>query len=169
MTVHQTVGLSSVVLFVFAATAAQAQQFMPTGRDTLRGLPGVEVLVEPLAPEIEGDGLTARAIQANVERVLRSSGIPIYASQAENPSPAKAYLYVHLNGFSVPRQGHVVYVQVHLRQTLRSVVTGSNIVNAMSWDQQTVLLVPAGRSMQSVHAEVESLVDRFVEDWRRVH
>ena len=168
MTVHRNVGLS-VAFFVFAAAAAQAQQFMPTGRDTLRGLPGVEVLVEPLAPEIAGDGLTAPAIQANVERVLRSSGIPIYATQAENPSPAKAYLYVNLSGFAVPRQGHVLYVQVHLRQTLRSVVTGSNIVNAMSWDQQTVLLVPSGRSMRSVHAEVESLVDRFVQDWQRVH
>ena len=169
MTIQHGVGLGAVFLIAALSADAQAQQFLSTGRDTLRGLPGVEVLVEPLAAELEQSGLTASAIRTNAEAQLRAGGIPIYSSQTENPSPAKAYLYVHVTGLSMPRQGYALSVQVHLRQTLRSLVTGSAIVNAMTWDQQMVMVVPAGSSMRRVDAEVRSLVDRFVQDWRAVH
>jgi len=169
MTTQRSAGLGMVLLILLLAIDAQAQQFMPTGRDTLRGLPGVEVLVEPLAPELEQSGLRGAVIRANAEAQLRAAGIPIYSSQTENPSPAKAYLYVHVSGLSLPRQGYALAVQVHLRQTLRSLVTGSAIVNAMSWDQQMVMVVLPGSSMRVVDAELRSLVDRFVQDWRAVH
>lgn len=168
MITERSAGLGMAFLILLAIDA-QAQQFMPTGRDTLRGLPGVEVLVEPLAPELEQSGLSAAVIRANAEAQLRAGGIPIYSSQSENPSPAKAYLYVHVSGLSLPRQGYALAVQVHLRQTLRSLVTGSAIVNAMSWDQQMVMVVLPGSSMRVVDAELRSLVERFVQDWRAVH
>jgi hypothetical protein len=63
-------------------------------QDTLRGLPGVEVIVEGLQPELERSGLTAARIRADVERRLRDGGVVVYASQAANSSLAKAYLYV---------------------------------------------------------------------------
>ena len=160
-----TIALLAVVL----AADARAQQFLSTGRDTLRGLPGVEVLVEPLAPELERAGLLGSAIHANVERHLRARGIPVYSTQVANPSAAKAYLYVQVSGLSLPRGGYALAVEVQLRQTLRSLVTASAIANAMSWDQQMVMAVQPGDSMQGVYAEVQSLVDRFVEDWRAVH
>jgi hypothetical protein len=171
MTAQRNVVFGGVAFLVvlLAVTDAHAQQFLATGRDTLRRLPGVEVLIEPLDPELEQAGLTAAALRANVEGQLRASGIPIYASQTQNPSLAKPYLYVHVSGLSLPRQEYALSVQVHLRQTLRSLVTGSAIVNAMSWDQQTVLVVLAGSGMQSVHREVQSLVETFVQDWRAVH
>ena len=168
MTTQCSAGLGMTFLTLLLAVEAQAQQFMPTGRDTLRGLPGVEVLVEPLAPELEQSGLRGAVIRANAEAQLRAGGIPIYSSQTDNPSPAKAYLYVHVTGLSLPRQGYALAVQVHLRQTLRSLVTGSAILNAMSWDQQMVMVVLPGSSMSLVEAEVRSLVDRFVQDWRAV-
>ena len=170
MTVQRHVRLSAMAFcVVFAAADVSAQQFMPTGRETLKDLPGVEVLVEPLAADLERDGLRAADIQAAVARVLRAAGIPVYPTQMENPSPAKAYVYVQIIGLSLPREGRALAVQVHLRQTLRSLVTGSAIVNAMTWDQQQVLFVPAGSSIQGVNGEVQDLIDRFVQDWRRVH
>ena len=170
MTVQRNVGLTAMaVCVVFAATDARAQQFMPTGRDTLRGLPGVEVVVEPLTADLARDGLSAAALKTSVEGVLRSNGVPMYATQAANPSPAKPYVYVQVTGLALPREGHVLSLQVQLRQTLRSLVTGSAIVNAMTWDQQTVVFLPAGGGMQAVHGEVQSLIDEFVQDWGRVH
>jgi hypothetical protein len=157
------------LVVVFGIADTQAQQFVATGRDTLRGLPGVEVLVEPLAPELEQGGLTATAIRANVEGQLRAGAIRIYSSQTANPSLAKPYLYVQVSGLSLPQQGYALAIQVHLRQTLRSLVTGSAVVNAMSWDQQTVTVALPGSGMQGVHREVRSLVDRFIQDWRAVH
>jgi hypothetical protein len=148
---------------------AHAQQFVPTGRDTLRGLPGVEVIVEPIAPELAQAGVTTAAIRANVDRQLRTAGITVYASQMENASPAKPYLYVHVSGLPVARQGFSLVVRVEVRQTLRSSVTNSNIVNAMTWDQQAVLFALPGSGVQGVLGEVQALVAQFVLDWRAVH
>jgi len=156
-------------VLVGVAPNASAQMFVPTGRDTLRGLPGVEVAVEPLERDLERDGLTLAAIQSDVERRLRAAGIIVYTSQTENPSEAKAYLYVHVNSLMVPGQDfYVIGVQVQLRQTLRSLVTASNIVDAMSWDAHDVLAVRIGQ-VTSVRETIQSYVDQFIRDWMAVH
>jgi len=76
---------------------------------------------------------------------------------------------VQVSGLSLPSQGYALAVEVQVRQTLRSLVTGSAIVNAMSWDQQMVMVATAGDGMKAVHAQVQTLVDQFVQDWRAVH
>jgi hypothetical protein len=75
---------------------------------------------------------------------------------------------VQLSGLPLRGGGYALAVQVNLRQTLRSLVTSSNIVNAMTWDQEVVLVVQAAE-MQGVIGEVRSLVDQFIRDWRAVH
>jgi hypothetical protein len=160
--------LLSLLACIGAATAADAQQFVATGRDTLRGLPGVEVLVEGIDPELQRAGIDAVALRAAVERQLRAGGVPVFRSQSENPSAAKPYVYVLVSGFGLEARGYVAGVQVHLRQTLRSAVTGSNVINAMTWDQHSVVFVPAGGA-QVLRDEVQTAVDTFVKDWQAVH
>ena len=159
---------STLLVLLLVAGEASAQQFMPTGKDTLRGLPGVEVLVEPLPLELT-QRLTGPAIAAAVTQQLRAAGITIYPSQMQNPGPSKAYLYIHVTGFPMARQGDVLHVQAHVRQTLRSPVTSSDIVNAMTWDLETTIFAPVGTTAQAVGREVLALVSRFIQDWRSVH
>jgi hypothetical protein len=157
------------LLLAVMATDASAQMFITTGRDTLRSLPGVEVAIEQLDPEIERGGLSGAGIRAEVMQRLRAGGVTVYASQNENPSEAKPYLYVDVTG--VRAAGGAVYamaVQVQVRQTLRSPVTSSNIVDAMTWDARTVLAVP-GNSLASVRTIVQQYVDHFIDDWKAVH
>jgi hypothetical protein len=151
----------TLALLVAMAPGASAQMFVTTGRDTLRGLPGVEVEVESLEQDIERDGLTVAAIHTDVEQRLRAAGITVYTSQRANPSDAKAYLYVHVNSVKLPAQGlYAIDLQVHVRQTLKSLVTASNIVDAMTWDQTNVVVV---------REEIQSFVDQFIQDWMAVH
>jgi len=171
MTAFRMFGVFGIALLLLAIGVADAhgQMFVPTGADTLRGLPGVEVIVDGLQPELERGGLTSAALRADVEERLHKAGITIYPSQAANPSPAKPYLYITLNALTLPAgAGYAVGLQVHLRQTLRSPVTSSNIVNAMTWDAHNVLAVPAS-GLQEIRAEVVAFVDQFVEDWTSVH
>jgi hypothetical protein len=154
------------VLLLFAAEAS-AQPFVATGRDTLRGLPGVEIAVEA-ATELPQTELTATALHTAIEQRLRAGGITVYARQTANPSDAKAYVYVHLNALSLPGQLHAVAIQVHLRQTVRSTITSANIVNAMTWDQHTVVAVTAADGAQLRDLILE-MIDHFIADWRAVH
>lgn len=167
MHVHFRVIVVSLLLVLLSAGGASAQLFVPTGRDTLRGLPGVEVAVEA-ASELSHAELTTTALHGAVEQRLRAGGITVYATQMANPSDAKAYVYVHLNALSLPGKLFAVAIQVHLRQTLKSAVTGSSIVNAMTWDQHTVAAATAADGAQLRDLVLE-MIDQFVADWRAVH
>lgn len=160
----------ALVALTCTASGASAQLFVSTGRDTLRGLPGVEVVVEPLQPELERLGLSGGRLSADIGRQLTAAGITIYASQRQNPSPSQPYLYVHLNAVSTPDGRDIaVAVQVHVRQTLSSLTTESKIVNAMSWDAHSVRLMTPPMLESDVLDELRDLVARFVDDWRAVH
>jgi hypothetical protein len=162
--------VAALVLIAGMPSNASAQMFIATGRDTLRGLPGVEVAVENFEQDLERDGLMpAAALQADVARRLRAGGIQVYMSQKENPSEAKPYLYVDVSGVRLAGQAlYAIAVQVQLRQTLRSPVTASNIVDAMTWDSRNVLMVK-NTNLASVRDTVQESVDHFIRDWMAVH
>src|SRR5262245_16515699 len=75
-----------VALVILAPRDASAQMFVTTGRDTLRSLPGIEVVVESLPAELERAGLRTIDVRADVDRRLRAKGVPIFSSQGTNPS-----------------------------------------------------------------------------------
>ena len=68
--------LSLMGVLLVAATAATALDTQGT-RETLRGLEGVEVLVENLSPEVERDGIDKTTIKTDVELKLRQTGIKV--------------------------------------------------------------------------------------------
>lgn len=161
--------LAAVVLLSLPATGMAAQMAVPTGRETLRGLSGVEVIVEPLQAELESAGLTTGALQAAVSARLADAGVPVFASQAENPSPAQAYLYVHVNALPLPEAGlQAVALALQVRQAVDSLVGPARIVDAVTWDAHNVLALPAG-DPGGLFSELETYVDRFIDDWRAVH
>jgi len=161
--------MAALVLIAGTPATASAQMFIATGHDTLRGLPGVEVAVESFEENLEHDGLVQGAIQSEIVRRLRAAGVAVYASQNENPSEAKPYLYVDVNGVRVPGQElYAIALQVQLRQTLRSPVTGSNIVDAMTWDARTVLVVKSN-NLAAVADTIQEYVDHFIQDWMAAH
>lgn len=159
---------SVVLLMLLCAHESAAQMFVTTGRDTLRGLPGVELLLEPTPSELRDAELTSAALRSVIEKRLREGGITLYASQSANPSNAKPYLYVQLTALTVTESWQAVSVQVHLRQTVKSSVTESNIVNAMTWDAHTVAAVRPKEGAQLRDLVLE-MVGRFVDDWRAVN
>jgi hypothetical protein len=158
--------LSLIALLLFNAPVL-AQPIVATGRDTLRGLPGVEVAVE-VPTELPQTEVGAAALRTAIERRLQAGGITVYATQAANPSEAKPYVYVDLNALSLSGRLQAVAIQVHLRQTVRSAIGSSIIVNAMTWDQQTVAAVTPddGAELRDLILE---MVDHFIADWRAVH
>ena len=168
--VMQVLFRASVLLLpalLLLAADASAQPFVPTGRETLRGLPGVEIAIE-VPTELPQTELATTALHTAVDQRLRAGGITVYPTQEANPSGAKAYVYVHLNALLLPGQLHAVALQVHLRQTVRSTITSASIVNAMTWEEHTLAAVSAADGAQLRDLVLE-MIDHFVADWRAVH
>lgn len=67
---------------------------------SLWGLPGVEVMVEDMAPDIEAAGLTKKAIQDTVELRLRVNKVPVLTRDERMMHPAAPLLYVNVNAGS---------------------------------------------------------------------
>jgi hypothetical protein len=154
------------LMLLGASRPATAQMFVTTGRDTLRSLPGIEVIVDVVPPELERAKVTAASLKGALEKRLTTAGVTVYASQKDNPSPARPYLYVHLNALEIPGDGLcVVAVLVQVRQTVRSVATGSSIVDAMTWDSHTVAGIPV-KELGRVGEVIDEHADRFIRDWK---
>ena len=63
-------------------------------RETLRGLKGVQVVVEDMDPDVERDGLTKSQLQTDVELRLRKAGIQVLKEEERRATPGRPYLYV---------------------------------------------------------------------------
>ena len=161
--------LAAMTLLASLASNGAAQLFVTTGKDTLRSLPGIEIIVESVQPELEAAGLTAASLRADVDQRLRAKGIVTFTSQGKNTSAAKPYLFIDLNALDISGQDlYAIAVQVQVRQTVQSLVTSSNIVDAVTWDSHTVVGVPA-KELHTVREEIGEHIDRFIRDWAAVH
>ena len=105
-----------IALPIGAASAGQL--FVPTGGPTLRALPGIEILVETISPELQRAGFTQASVRADIERVLQAGVVKVFPSQGANPSPAKAYLDVRTTLLALRDGSYAVALQMHVRQTV---------------------------------------------------
>lgn len=65
-------------------------------KETLRGLPGVAVVIEPLHPTTERDGLKRSQLLAEVEQQLKDAGIRVLTQEEWKATPGAPYLYVNV-------------------------------------------------------------------------
>jgi hypothetical protein len=154
--------------FAWPIGALSGQLFVPTGGDTLRALPGVEVIAETVHPDLQRAGLTQVSVRTDVGGWLRAGGVAVFSSQAANPSAGKAYLDVRTTLLSLGDGGYAVAVQMHVRQTVASLVTESRIVNAATWETGRLVSVTA-TDLPRVRDEIREMVEEFVTDWKAVH
>jgi hypothetical protein len=161
--------IAAVVLWIALpiGAASAGQQFVPTGSSTLRALPGVEVLVETIPAELQRAGLTQASVRVDVARVLQGV-VVVFPSQAANPSAAKAYLDVRVTLLALPGGSYAVGLQMHVRQTVTSLVTESKIVNAATWETGRLVSL-AATDLPQLRDEIREMAEEFLADWKAVH
>jgi hypothetical protein len=150
------------------AVLSAGQLFVPTGGHTLRSLPGVEVIVETIPPALQRAGVTQASVGLDVARFLQAAGVVVFPSQSANPSAAKAYLDVRTTLLALPDGSYAVAVQMHVRQTVASLVTESKIVNAATWENGRLVNVAAA-DLPRVRDEIRGMAEEFVADWKAAH
>lgn len=73
----------ALVLLPFVALTLGGASDAPLDRATLRGLMGVNVVIDPVAPEIEKEGATTDALRNRFEERIRRAGISIDTDSRE--------------------------------------------------------------------------------------
>jgi hypothetical protein len=85
----------ATIAILFSLNSPHAFTHMPPkAKETLRGLPGVAVVIEPLHPTTERDGLTQHQLQTEVEQQLKTAGIRVLTHEEWKNTPGALYLYV---------------------------------------------------------------------------
>jgi hypothetical protein len=108
--------LALAIAFCIPSFFAPANSFSLTCEDCLKGLEGVEVLVEEVKAELEEFNLTAIQIQTDVEAKLREAEIKILSKEEnEKIQPLrKPYLYVKIKSHRLPWKRLVVAYSIEI-------------------------------------------------------
>ena len=162
--------LAAALLLIASSvvTPSAGQLFVPTGGHTLRSLPGVEVIVETIPMALQRAGLTQASVGLDVARSLQAAGVVVFPSQPANPSAAKAFLDVRTTLLALPDGSYAVAVQMHVRQTVASLVTESRVVNAATWETGSLVHVAAS-DLPRVRDEIQGMTKEFLADWKAAH
>jgi len=130
----------------------------PYDRATLKGITAIRVVVEPLNPEAERDGLTKDQLQTDVELRLRKAGIRVTSSLEESE-----WSYLHLNVNPVKGSSGLYAYHISL-EFEQGVILGRdrNIsLSAPTWSVAEVGIIGAQR-LRDVRGDVADLADKFI-------
>jgi len=159
--------LSRLAMVLLLAASAAAAQDSENNRQSLKGLKGVYVLVEPLEAEVERDGLNQTSIQTDVELRLRQAGIKVLTEGERLAAPGSPFLYVLVNAKS--GSPYAFSIDVEFCQGVRLDRDPSmQIIGATTWSVRAV--GTAGReNLRNIRDFIKDYVDQFINAYLSVN
>ncbi len=166
MSVRATLWISSVLLLVAVAFGRDQGQDLKElaasqGRELLKGLSGVFVLVEHIPEVLEKLGLTADQVSTDVELTLRRNGVTVLTEEEMFAAPGTPYLYVRIDGRAI--EGKDVACVAHtieLKEKVALVRQPSQRVMATTWSTRNCGYVGFSR-IPDLRDFIKDDVDRF--------
>ena len=158
----KTLGFLVMSIWFFIAFPLHALN-SEINRATLKGLRGVRVLVEDLAPEVEQEGLVKAQLQKSLEERLRAAGIRVLTQEEAVKAPGEPYLYVNVNiSFAKGEEEICSYsIDVALIQNVTLVRIPKQAGYAVTWSTGGVGLI-GKKSLSELKGTIEEIVDIFV-------
>ena len=156
-----------IVLTHFDVNAARAGR--AEDRESLRRLPGVEVMVETFLPEEEAAGFSRDAVRAVVELVLQSNGVRILSGSERFQTTSAPFLYVKVNPLKHnTAELYCLAIEVELRQEVSLINRPEQRMSARTWNRVQVALI--GEQITGRVTElVEPLIKQFANDFLTVN
>jgi len=137
-------------------------------RLSLRGLKGVYVKVEKIAPEIERDGLKGNRIRKDVELKLRKAGIKTLSRDKWLIVTGSPYLYVNVNVVKLRASKEYIYsVNIALRQNAYPVRNPIEVIGATTWSIGGIVGITY--NLDKIKVSVISQVDRFIKTYLAIN
>jgi len=159
--------LALMVLSHVDTTAARAGRV--EDRESLRRLPGVEVIVETFLSEEEAAGFSREAIRTGVELVLQSNGIRILSASERLQTSSAPFLYVKVNPLKhSSADTFCLAIEVELHQAVSLLNRPEQKLSARTWNRVQVAMI--GEQITGRVTEVvEPLIKQFANDFLTVN
>ena len=165
--VHGPVTTTSLmtVLVMLALVPPALGQGNPSAGETLRGLTGVNVVVEdlPVEPAAERAGLTPATIRADTETQLREAGIQVLTDDAWQSAPGRPWLFVRvrITRPAVATSGYMYVISLDLMQRTMLTREPTLQTDAMTWTTGAIG-TGGGDTLTPVRERLHAEVDTFI-------
>jgi hypothetical protein len=151
------VSLTGMILLPVRAQSAELED------STLKGISSLFVTVESLPDGAKVLGLTADAIQTEVELKLRLAGIGVVTRQEGLKLPGMPELYVRV---TLTEHAAAASIEIQLQQNARLDRNGELAFGVVTWDTIGLLSSPDSRFIRD---NIKDLVDTFLNAWLSVN
>jgi hypothetical protein len=158
-----------VALMVLNLDISAARAGRVEDRESLRRLPGVEVIVENFLSEEEAAGFSRDGIRTGVELVLQSNGIRILSASERLQTSSAPFLYVKVNPLKNSSAGtYCLAIEVELHQTVSLLNRPEQQMSARTWNRVQVAIIGEQITGRVTEA-VEPLIKQFANDFLTVN
>ena len=158
------------ITLAIASTPIHAEQ--PTEvpeRESLRGLVGMEVFVEPLNIEIEHRGLQTMTLQHDIKQRLQKAGVTVLTERERLTTPTAAMLVVRVDALH-DRIGRYFYcIDLLLMQRVRLEGSVTSELSAVTWMKPGGIGIVADDKVNHIEDQVLRKVDQFIKDYLAVN
>jgi hypothetical protein len=155
--------------WLWGASVAQSGTVEEFQRETLRDLPGVWVVVEQLAPELEHAGLTHAQLQHNIEDTLRRAGITVLTEAECWQTPGMPWLYVTVALLQASADTYAASIAATLYQEVQLTREPQRKTFGATWDSGVQLGAVERARLAAIQERTIGLIDQFTADYQAVN
>jgi hypothetical protein len=134
----------------------------PLDRATLRGVVAVNVVIDPVAPEIQKEGVTIDGLQMRLEQGLRNAGIQVDAA-------GTAFLALRVRSVRAARGPLAIAITIGLYQPVILARDPTMKTATATWEVDTVILTDTKQVYRACMDSADELTGRFVTAYRSVN
>jgi hypothetical protein len=134
----------------------------PLDRATLRGVVAVNVVIDPVAPEIQKEGVTIDGLQMRLEQGLRNAGIQVDAA-------GTAFLALRVRSVRAARGPLAIAITIGLYQPVTLTRDPTVKTAAATWEVDTIILTDTKQVYRACMDSADELTGRFVTAYRSVN
>jgi len=157
--------------FIFTVTSipVQAEESIAPERESLKGVDGVDIVVEPLNIEIERLGLVTLKLQQDIRLRLQQAGVRVLTEHERLATSTAAMLVVRVDALH-DRIGRYFYCfDLLLTQRVRLKGRDSPDVSAVTWSKSGGIALIADDNVRHIQDQVLRRVDQFIKDYLAVN
>jgi hypothetical protein len=134
----------------------------PLDRATLRGVMAVNVVIDPVAPEMQREGVTIEGLRTRLEERMRDAGIQI-------DTTSTTFLALRLRSVRAARGPLAIAMNIGLYQAVTLVRDPKVRTATATWEVDTVILTDTKQVYAACMDSATDLAGRFVTAYRSVN
>ena len=143
-----------------------AQAATEEERESLEGLSEVEVFIGAIGSDARADGVSEEAIRTAVERILSSSGIPLFTKSEGRKALLEPYLSVKADTqWSETLSVYVIGLEIELYQAISLFQRPEHKMFAGTWEKASIGTASRDKLSRFVVSNIETLVKEFANDF----